>query len=267
MESNKTAIYSKNLENLLAENNEALHQLREMQNDVSADRERLQTEIRRIEDFADVRNAAVHATESVEAKLAMISSQAEEIQRRADETQKTVAEKFADIQAQATAVLSDRIFGESRTFWSNRATSAMRTAIGFNIAFYAMIAVLIVWVLFVWNELDAHLQAGMDYRALAIRAGLSATILGLGVWALRQILKTARAHQHLQIDARERVTMIETYIAMQRNMPTGTPVEHLLAGVFRPSSTGLVNEEPEPVFVWDALLKQLTQSPKVPPGP
>lgn len=74
------------------------------------------------------------------------------------------------------------------------------------------------------------------------RALIFGTLLTVGVWWLRQKLRDLRSHEHLAEDAAERVTMIETYAAMKGQGLSPNDLGLVLAALYRPASTGLVDD-------------------------
>lgn len=74
----------------------------------------------------------------------------------------------------------------------------------------------------------------------------------LGVWAVRLIVRMFLSDRHLSIDADERVTMVQTYLALMedKKVPTDEDRKLILQPLFRPASDGIVKDEglPHPVL-------------------
>lgn len=70
----------------------------------------------------------------------------------------------------------------------------------------------------------------------------------LGVWAVRLIVRMFLSDRHLSIDAEERVTMVQTYLALMedKKVPTDEDRKLILQPLFRPASDGIVKDEGPP---------------------
>jgi hypothetical protein len=90
---------------------------------------------------------------------------------------------------------------------------------------------------------------------------LSILILGatVGVWVLRVLIRLLLSNYHLMSDAKERRTMLLTYLALQQEnkLPQGDTVNLILQALFRPASMGIIKDDAAPPFM-AAWLKQIT---------
>jgi hypothetical protein len=79
----------------------------------------------------------------------------------------------------------------------------------------------------------------------------------LAVWVMRILVRIFLSNLHLATDAKERVTMITTYIAMLREKDGLKDEEKqlILQTVFRPSSTGIIKDEASPPTIVDIFAK------------
>lgn len=70
----------------------------------------------------------------------------------------------------------------------------------------------------------------------------------VAVWAVRLIIRMWLSHTHLATDAEERVTMVQTYLALleSQKVPSDEDRKLILAPLFRPASDGLVKDEGVP---------------------
>lgn len=88
---------------------------------------------------------------------------------------------------------------------------------------------------------------------------ISVLVLGavLGIWALRLIIRMLLSHIHLGTDAAERVTMVQTYLALLEgnNLPSDDDRRLILQALFRPATDGIVKDEGVPHPALDALTK------------
>lgn len=97
---------------------------------------------------------------------------------------------------------------------------------------------------------DTARPTANDQSVLSPLAKITAfgSVLALVFWGLRLLARSMQSHQHLAADAYERRTMIMTYLAMLRRgeQVSESHLGLILAGVFRPTSDGLVKEESGP---------------------
>ena len=77
------------------------------------------------------------------------------------------------------------------------------------------------------------------------KLALLGIIAVLGVWLARLIVRIFLSHLHLGTDAKERVTMIQTYLALLREEHGLKDDERqlILQTLFRPSATGIVKDD------------------------
>jgi hypothetical protein len=84
------------------------------------------------------------------------------------------------------------------------------------------------------------------------------TLLGLGLWWIRQVLKDMRRHEHLAEDAAERVTMIETYAALRGVGVDEGDLSTILSALYRPAASALVDDG-GPTLPLEILLKGVSE--------
>jgi hypothetical protein len=76
---------------------------------------------------------------------------------------------------------------------------------------------------------------------------LSGAILGAAFWVIRLYSRLYLSREHLARDAEERVTMIETYLALvQHGRVKEDDLKFVLASIFRPTEDGLVRDDSLP---------------------
>ena len=76
---------------------------------------------------------------------------------------------------------------------------------------------------------------------------LSGAILGTAFWVMRLYSRLYLSREHLARDAEERVTMIETYLALvQHGRVKEDDLKFVLASIFRPTEDGLVRDDSLP---------------------
>ncbi len=96
---------------------------------------------------------------------------------------------------------------------------------------------------FVWAAIEL-LQETMGQVPLW-KLGVMLAISSFGVWITRLSAKIFISNLHLRADADERVTMIQTYLALLRDGsgPKEDERQLILQTLFRPSSSGFIKEE------------------------
>ncbi|RXJ90389.1 hypothetical protein CRV01_04315 [Arcobacter sp. CECT 8983] len=78
-----------------------------------------------------------------------------------------------------------------------------------------------------------------------IKYGFIILFISLNVWIIRIVMKIALSNYHLSIDAKERVTMINTYLAL---MKEGNTLEEndkriMIESIFRQTNHGIIKDE------------------------
>lgn len=111
-----------------------------------------------------------------------------------------------------------------------------------------LLGVIVVWVL-------NTKKAGSSPEAW--RVAVLGLIGVLGIWAVRLIVRLFLSHRHLSHDASERVTMVQTYLALYegKTAPTEDDRKIVLGALFRPATDGIVKDEPIPNPALDVLTK------------
>jgi len=91
-----------------------------------------------------------------------------------------------------------------------------------------------------------------EYWRLAI---LIASAL-IGVWIVRILVRLFLSNVHLQTDAKERVVMVQTYLAfLRRGKISKEDEQFILKTLFRPTATGIMKDDAVPLTALDALTK------------
>lgn len=78
-----------------------------------------------------------------------------------------------------------------------------------------------------------------------IKYGFIILLISLTIWIIRIVMKIALSNYHLSIDAKERVTMINTYLAL---MKEGNTLEEndkriMIESIFRQTNHGIIKDE------------------------
>lgn len=96
-------------------------------------------------------------------------------------------------------------------------------------------------------------QSSLDpSRPDAWKLAVLGIVAVMGVWASRLLVRMFLSHHHLATDAAERVTMVQTYLALMADekLPSEDDRKLVLQPLFRPASDGIVKDEglPHPVL-------------------
>lgn len=85
---------------------------------------------------------------------------------------------------------------------------------------------------------------------------------GLFAWLIRVSVRVFLSGMHLQADADERVTMIQTYLALLKHEQGITDQDKrlMVQTVFRPASSGTFREDGVPPNAWDLLAKAVDKA-------
>lgn len=147
----------------------------------------------------------------------------------------------------------------SVSYWSGKRRSHTIVMSLMGIITLAIAGATVGGVLFVARE---YLQVRLP-EIQAWQLGLVLAISTFGVWLTRLSTKIFISNLHLRTDADERVTMIQTYLAMLRD---GDGIKEddrqlVLQTLFRPSATGYISEE-LPHSPYDVLGSILKRGPK-----
>jgi Family of unknown function (DUF6161) len=143
-------------------------------------------------------------------------------------------------------------------YWSNKAdmhqtksTNLMCWSFG-SIAILTVVLGGIAW----WIAHDLKTGAVPDTWKVSVLALVGV----LGIWVVRLVIRMWLSHAHLATDADERVTMVQTYLALLEDgkMTKDEDRALVLTPLFRPAADGLVKDEGLP----HPMLEMLTRSNK-----
>ncbi|NJL16728.1 MAG: hypothetical protein HC938_05535 [Nitrospira sp.] len=133
------------------------------------------------------------------------------------------------------------------TYWDAKATIHLRVSIGLAIAFAVLgsLSAFLVWLelqAFVIPMTEGHQQS--NYWRYAIPVATATMLL----WPLRILSRMLLSNLHLREDARERVTMANTYLALVQSKEGLKDEDRklILEMLFRPASLGIVYDDAAP---------------------
>lgn len=162
----------------------------------------------------------------------------------------SLKEKFAS----QNAMMAPRDYwSEQRSAHELGARTARRWLIGGGLIVAVVVAGLITRL---WFVTGAMTPADIPLAMWVV----TGAILGLGFWIVKQLARIFFSREHLTRDAEERVTMIQTYLALlEGGHVAKEDLKFVLASIFRPTEDGLVRDDGLP-----APLVELFQANKKP---
>ncbi|MFY3081719.1 DUF6161 domain-containing protein [Achromobacter xylosoxidans] len=146
-------------------------------------------------------------------------------------------------------------------YWGDRATTHRKVAIAFAVAFGLVLAVSIG--LFGWLAMPHMFSvAGNKEISLILTLVPIAIPAFAGVWVLKMLSRLLSENLQMMRDARERETMVKTFLALMRDDKNGKSIVNdndrilILHSLFRPSSVTAVDDAP-PVHWFDILTNKV----------
>ncbi len=138
------------------------------------------------------------------------------------------------------------------SYWETKGKSHSRGAIGFAIGVFSTFLVVGVLLFISVKEVVGNetIQTVQLWKL-----SLLFLIATIGIWSLRIMIRLLLSNVHLGDDAKERRTMLLTYLALLKEgeLPEGQVRHLILQALFRPSSTGVVRDDAVPPFMAEWL--------------
>lgn len=207
-----------------------------------------------------------------QAALASISSKHEE-QSGEIEEQRQLAHESHEIRLSEWSIFKQDLAGEWETlkkvydeqlallaptqYWSSRAAAHQKLAICFAIAFGS--ALVIFMGLFACLAMPQMFAAAGNKEVSPILTLVPIAIpVFAGVWVLKMLSRLLSENLQMMRDARERETMVKTFLALMRDDKNGKSIVNdndrilILHSLFRPSSVTAIDDAP-PVHWFDIL--------------
>lgn len=159
---------------------------------------------------------------------------------------------------------------KSVTYWTDKAKIHKRNSIGFGIASGIMLVATVISVIFFGKYiigLNLDDENGVGNRILtqsgALQIWIYAVFIGaltLVVWIIRLLVKIFLSNLHMFSDAKERETMIMTYLAFEREEQVLNKEDKnlILPSIFRVSSNGIIKEDSSPSPIMNFFTKGST---------
>lgn len=175
--------------------------------------------------------------------------------KESEERGKAIDKKFEELEN----VYQEKLGLHSAvTYWGTKAVRHKNLAIGFAVA--TIVAFCIVG-LFLYLTITKLKIEGTIANLTFTEVGLVALVATIGVWIIRILVRILLSNMHLFSDAKERETMMQTYLALinEGKMPEDEDRRLILQALFRPSSTGIVKDDASPPFMAE-WVKRITGS-------
>lgn len=203
-----------------------------------------------------------HATEASE----LLNSELQKLQRGREQLGTILGEKIAEYRDQADGI-AERLLSQGAD--AERELHQLVATYNEHMALKAPVSY--------WEEnRETHRSSAKTYlKSLAVTApiGLAGLLLlgwflvgrdkdphpgrmilffavaGMIVWGLRILVRLYLSHVHLETDARERIVMAKTYLALRSEGVDAQDRERsiVMETLFRPAATGIINDDAAPV--------------------
>ncbi|WP_037585754.1 DUF6161 domain-containing protein [Stenoxybacter acetivorans] len=145
-------------------------------------------------------------------------------------------------------------------YWGDRAQKHLYVAIAFAVAFVIVLGLSICgFIKYIPNLSDTAKGASIILTLIPIAIPAFAA-----VWVLKMLSRLLSENLQMSRDARERETMVKTFLALMREDRNGEPMIKendrilILHSLFRPSSVTAVDDAP-PVHWFDILISKTAQ--------
>ncbi|MGZ9896534.1 DUF6161 domain-containing protein [Bordetella bronchiseptica] len=214
--------------------------------------------------------------DELQAALDSIGSKHEE-QNGEIEEQRKLANEFHELRVGAWSAFKEELAEEWKTlkkvydeqlallaptqYWGDRATAHRNVAIAFAVAFGLVLAASIG--LFSWLAMPHMFAVAGNKEISPILTLVPIAIPAFaGVWVLKMFSRLLSENLQMMRDARERETMVKTFLALMRDDKNGKSIVNdndrilILHSLFRPSSVTAVDDAP-PVHWFDILTNKV----------
>jgi hypothetical protein len=147
-------------------------------------------------------------------------------------------------------------------YWGNRATTHRNVAIGFATAFGVVLVASMG--IFVWLAMPHLFDVAVRKDVSPLLTLIPIVVPAFaGIWVLKILSRLLSENMQLMRDAKERETMVKTFLALLRDDKNGKSIVNdndrilILHSLFRPSSVNAVDDAP-PVHWFDILTNKVT---------
>jgi hypothetical protein len=202
------------------------------------------TEGRRIKELEDDKDKLYGQVKQLEEKLENHINLIDNIDKLYEKA--TFAEE--NFKNAEESILSKVETNASKSFWNEQATF-FTTRYKFYL-WTAIITTLILVVLlasykyYLFSSIISIDSVKLSVKDI-IAYGFIILLISLAIWIIRIFMKIALSSYHLSIDAKERVTMINTYISLMQegNTITDDDKHIMIESIFRQTNHGIIKDE------------------------
>ena len=147
-------------------------------------------------------------------------------------------------------------------YWTDRATSHKKVAVLFAASFGALLTGFVA--LFSWLAMPRLFELASQKDISPILTLVPVGVLAFaGIWVLKMLSRLLSENLQMMRDARERETMVKTFLALMRDDKDGKSIVNdndrilILHSLFRPSSVSAIDDAP-PVHWFDILTNKVS---------
>lgn len=147
-------------------------------------------------------------------------------------------------------------------YWASRASSHKYAAIAFAVSFGVSLTVFVG--LFSWLAMPRLFELATQKDVSPILTLVPVAVLAFaGIWVLKMLSRLLSENLQMMRDARERETMVKTFLALMRDDKDGKSMVNdndrilILHSLFRPSSVSAIDDAP-PVHWFDILTNKVS---------
>ena len=157
------------------------------------------------------------------------------------------------------------------TYWSTKASGHKTNSYIFGIASGVLMIASIITIFCMGKYivgLDLKDELGVGKKILTESGALQLWVYGffiismtMIIWVIRLLVKVFLSNLHLLSDAKERETMIQTYLAFEREEDILKPEDRdlILPSIFRVSSHGIIKDDSSPGSPMNVVMKKFTE--------
>jgi hypothetical protein len=222
---------------------EAKNSLTQAQNDLSEQRTLFQSEVERIQGFN---------TEELPRRQQEVIGFLHDAKNQVDTTLSDFNTRIEEIK---NTFHTKMALEAPVTYWQKKSTHHLYNTIIFGtltiISFF-----LVSW--FLYHTLsDFFGDTSTTHPVEYWRIGSFLLFASLGIWIVRIFVRLLLSNIHLRTDADERVTMIQTFLALASDgkIDTEKSLLIILEALFRPASTGVVRDDAAPASPLEMLTR------------
>lgn len=214
----------------------------------------------------DIRNENIshvhtlkNAYEKIKSDLNLIQSDLQDKKELIDKSSREILDKYkSDVEAIRFAFETEIKLRSAVRYWEQKKTQHLRNAENLVGMLYIAVPVAIIFsvtvlfMVFVFFDAIGNTKIDKNFKYV-----LSAFIITLVFWGTRLLVKMWLSNVHLANDADERVVLVKTYLALQKDnvMPHDEDKKVVINSIFRQATDGVVRDDGMPNPVIELLTK------------